>query len=234
MRNLAIIPARSGSKGIKDKNIRSICGKPLIGYTIEAALKSDVFDTIMVSTDSDVYAEISKQCGAEGPFLRSRRTSCDTSSSWDVVEEVLLRYMDIGKDFDTFMLLQPTSPLRTEDHIIGAYKELKEKMANTIVSVCEADHSPEQYNVLPDDCSLNGFINNENSRKRRQDMRVYYRLNGAIYLSKTEFFLEEKDIYAQKAYAYIMSRVDSIDIDDELDLMIAEMLIQKKKRKIST
>ena len=188
MKNLAIIPARSGSKGIKDKNIRSICGKPLIEYTIEAALKSKIFDTIMVSTDSDIYAEISKKSGAEVPFMRSSRASHDTSSSWDVVEEVLLGYANIGKKYDTFMLLQPTSPLRTEDHIIGAYKEFKEKMANTIVSVCEADHSPEQYNVLPDDCSLNGFINNENSRKRRQDMRVYYRLNGAIYLSKTEFF----------------------------------------------
>lgn len=228
MKNIAIIPARSGSKGIKDKNIRHICGKPLLAYTIEVALESNAFDTVMVSTDSEKYAEIARQYGAEVPFLRSDETSSDTSSSWDVVEEVLLNYMDMGRQFDTFMLLQPTSPLRTAEHIIGAYRELTDKNANTVVSVCEADHTPEQYNVLPESHSLDGFIKDEMKRKRRQDIAAYYRFNGAIYLSKTQFFLKVKDIYAQDAYAYIMSRVDSVDIDEELDFVIAETILRRK------
>lgn len=228
MKNIAIIPARSGSKGLKNKNIKDLCGKPLMAYTIEAALESNAFDTVMVSTDSEKYAEIARQYGAEVPFLRSDVTSSDISSSWDAVEEVLVNYTDMGRQFDTFMLLQPTSPLRTAEHIIGAYRELTYKNANTVVSVCEADHTPEQYNVLPESHSLDGFMKAEMEGKRRQDIATYYRFNGAIYLSKTQFFLKSKDIYAQDAYAYIMNRVDSVDIDDELDFVIAETVLRRK------
>lgn len=200
----------------------------MLAYTIEAALESNVFDTVMVSTDSKKYAEIARQYGAEVPFLRSEATSSDTSSSWSAVEEVLMNYTDMGRQFDTFMLLQPTSPLRKAEHIIGAYREFTYKNANTVVSVCEADHTPEQYNVLPESHSLDGFIKAETKGKRRQDMATYYRFNGAIYLSKTQFFLKYKDIYAQDAYAYIMNRMDSVDIDEELDFVIAETIIREK------
>ena len=104
MANIAIITARSGSKGLKDKNIRLLAGKPLLVYSIEAAIKSGKFDTVMVSTDSEEYADIARAYGAEVPFLRSENTSSDFASSWDVVSEVLNRYHDIGKDYDTFML----------------------------------------------------------------------------------------------------------------------------------
>lgn len=225
MANIAIITARSGSKGLKDKNIKLLAGKPLLAYSIEAALKSEMFDTVMVSTDSEEYADISRKYGAEVPFLRSERTSSDTASSWDVVDEVLEGYRKIGKDFETFMLLQPTSPLRTSQDIINAYVLLYEKEANSIVSVCKADHSPLQYGILPDDLSMMDFINGLAKGKRRQDLNDYYRINGAVYLSKTGYFKEFKDIYKKGCYAYIMDRKNSIDIDEEFDFKLAEALL---------
>ena len=139
MKNIAIIPARSGSKGLKDKNIRLLNGKPLLAYTIEAALKSKCYDTVMVSTDSKKYAKIAMEYGAEVPFLRGDENSKDNASPWEVVKEVLLKYKELGKEFDTFTLLQPTSPLRNAKDIKNAYAELKEKNANAVVSMCELD-----------------------------------------------------------------------------------------------
>lgn len=228
MKNIAIIPARSGSKGLMDKNIKCLADKPLLFYSIDAAIRSEMFDTVMVSTDSELYAEIAKKHGAEVPFLRSRRTSSDIASSWDVVAEVLDNYMYMGKAFDTFMLLQPTSPLRTANDIIGSYRVMEDKQANSIVSICEVDHSPEQCNILPDDLSLDHFIKETSRGKRRQDMPTYYRFNGAIYLSRVQYFVADHNIYREKCFAYIMDKKTSIDIDDELDFLIAEAIIDTK------
>ena len=224
MNNIAIIPARSGSKGLVDKNIKLLAGKPLLAYSVEAAIESGVFNTVMVSTDSEEYAQIARSFGAEVPFLRSEKTSSDTASSWDAVAEVLERYHEMGKDFDTFMLLQPTSPLRTSDNIREAYEEMENKRAKSVISLCEVDHSPLQCNVLAETLSLEGFIRKETKGKRRQDMPVFYRFNGAIYLSNVDFFLENHDIYREQCYAYIMNKRDSIDIDDEYDFAIAEAI----------
>lgn len=225
MKNLAIIPARSGSKGLPDKNIRELAGKPLMAYTIEAALDSGIFETVMVSTDSAKYADIAKEYGAEVPFLRSTAASSDLASSWDVVLEVLERYHEMGKEFDALMLLQPTSPLRTEQNIREAYEEMIRKKADAVVSLCETEHSPLQCNVLPESLSLAHFIRTEAKGKRRQDMKRYYRLNGAIYLTKVRFFLENRDIYAGRCFAYLMSRMNSVDIDDEFDFIVAECIL---------
>ena len=229
MRNIAIIPARSGSKGLKDKNIKLLGGKPLLAYSIDAAIKSGVFDVVMVSTDSEHYADIARECGAEVPFLRSEKTSSDTASSWDAVAEVLANYHSMGKDFDSFMLLQPTSPLRTDANIQEAYAEMEEKQANSVISLCEVDHSPLQCNVLPESLSLGGFIRKEGQGKRRQDMEQYYRFNGAIYLAKVDFFLENHNIYRDNCFAYVMNKRDSIDIDDEYDFVVAEAVIGMKR-----
>lgn len=225
MRNIAIIPARSGSKGLKDKNIKELSGKPLVAYSIEAALESEQFETVMVSTDSPAYADICKRYGASVPFLRSEKNSSDTASSWDMVEEVLLGYQRNGQDFDTFMLLQPTSPLRSADDIREAYRKMNEMEANSIVSLCEVDHSPLQCNVLPSTFSLEGFVRKEVLGKRRQDIPTYYRFNGAIYLAKVKYFMENHDIYRNGSYAYIMNKFRSIDIDDDLDFTMAEVLM---------
>ena len=129
MRSIAIIPARSGSKGLPDKNIKPLNGKPLLAYSIEAALASGLFDTVHVSTDSERYADIARQYGADEPFLRSAETSSDTASSEDAIREVLRRYEEMGQRFDAFMLLQPTSPLRTADDIRAAFGVMEEKQA---------------------------------------------------------------------------------------------------------
>ena len=177
MKNIAMIPARSGSKGLKDKNIRLLNGKPLLAYSIEAAIQSKLFDEIMVSTDSSYYADIAEKYGAKVPFLRSEGNSSDSASSWDTVQEILSFYRNAGEEFDSFCLLQPTSPLRNEEDIINAYDIYKAKEAVAVVSVCEVEHSPLWCGHLGENGSLNGFIS-ERDTIQRQAVRPFYRING--------------------------------------------------------
>lgn len=229
MKSLGIIMARSGSKGIKDKNIRNLNGKPLISYTIEHALKSRYIDEVMVSTDSKKYAEIAKAYGAKVPFFRSKENSTDTSKSIDVVFEVLENYGKLGIYFDNIIILQPTSPLRTYKNIDGAFELYYDKNADSVVSVCECEHNPILCNVLPENMSLLGFIDEKNIQ-RRQDMKCYYRINGAIYISKVRKLREKKTFYHEKSYAYIMGQMESVDIDTELDFSYAEFLIRQYEK----
>ena len=228
MKNLAIIPARSGSKGLKDKNIKLLNGKPLMAYTIEAAIKSKMFDEVMVSTDSEKYAEIAKQYGAKVPFMRNSELSNDTASSWDVVRDVLHKYKEAGKEFDTVALLQPTSPLRTGKDIIEGYKLMDDRLANSIIGVCEVDHSPLWMNTLPEDNSMGNFINPKVVGLPRQELEKYYRINGAIYIIKTEYLLKIDNIYKYKSYALIMDRMNSIDIDQDIDFILAESILKNR------
>jgi CMP-N,N'-diacetyllegionaminic acid synthase len=228
LKNLAIIPARSGSKGLKDKNIKLLNGKPLLAYTIEAAKESGVFDEIMVSTDSKEYAYIAKQWGANVPFLRSEEKSNDTASSWDVVKEVIEKYRDLGTEFDTVALLQPTSPLRTSNNIIEGYNLMKEKEANFVVGVCEMEHSPLWANTLPENLSMANFIRPEFLEIPRQKIPKYYRINGALYIVKVDYLMKSSYIYEDGSYALVMKKEDSIDIDDQVDFTIAEILISKR------
>ncbi|WP_248405508.1 cytidylyltransferase domain-containing protein [Butyrivibrio fibrisolvens] len=225
MKNIAIIPARSGSKGIPDKNIKNLCNKPLIAWTIETAISSKMFDEVMVSTDSQEYADISKGFGAQVPFLRDSVNSSDVSSSWDVVREVLLKYQELGRYFDTFTLLQPTSPLRSVEDIIGSFDLMKSKDARTIVSVCETRDSPYTCNTLPGSMSMENFFTEAYKNKRRQDLPIFYKLNGAIYLSKVKDFLHDGDIYKSGCYAYVMDEKKSVDIDTMLDFKLAELIM---------
>lgn len=224
MSNIAVIPARSGSKGLKDKNIKLLNGKPLIAYTILAAQKSNIFDEIIVSTDSEEYAEIAREWGANVPFLRSEELASDTASSWDVVKDVLEHYEKLGRKFDTVSLLQPTSPLRTDEDIIKAYIQLRLKSANAVVSVCEVDHSPLWCNTLPEDYSLESFLSKQLVEMPRQNLQSYFRINGAIYIAKTDYLMTNENIYMKKCYATIMRKENSVDIDDEMDFIIAESI----------
>ena len=225
MKSIAIIPARSGSKGLIDKNIRLMNGKPLIWYSINAAIESNCFDEVMVSTDSERYAKIAKECGASVPFLRSTNNSSDKADSWDVVREVLSKYKELGKEFDTVMLLQPTSPLRMAKDILESFFILKEKNARSVVSVCETEHSPLWCNTLPDNECLDGFLRPEIIESvGRQSLPTYYRINGAIYRTKVSNDIGT-DLYSDTGYAYIMPREKSIDIDTELDFKMAEFML---------
>lgn len=227
MKNIAVIPARSGSKGLRDKNIKLMNGRPLLAYSIEAALQSGIFDCVHVSTDSDSYAEIGRKYGADIPFLRSDEMATDSANSWDVVLEVIQKYKDLGKTYDMVTLLQPTSPLRDKEEIISAYMEYKEKKAQAIVSVCEMEHSPLWSNVLPNDLSMEGFVKHQANRQR-QKLDKYYRINGAIYMVSVPFLEEGINIYRQGCYAYVMGSRKSIDIDTQLDFDIAEYLIKNE------
>lgn len=229
MNCLAIIPARSGSKGLRDKNIKLLAGKPLIAYTIEAAEQAGIFDEIMVSTDSGVYADISRECGATVPFLRSEKNSTDMASSWDMVNEVLDNYAKMGRTFDAFCLLQPTSPLRTAEDIKNAYAILQ-SASTSVVSVCEVDHSPLWCNTLPPDLSLDGFIQKANDRQR-QAMGRFFRVNGAIYFVRVSAFQEDTHLYREGSLAYIMPQERSADIDTELDFKIAEVILNDQQGK---
>ncbi len=227
MKNLAIIPARSGSKGLPDKNIKSLHGKPLLAYTIEAAIESGCFAEVMVSTDSEQYAEIARRYGASVPFFRSEKTSSDTASSWDMVEEVLDNYKALlNKDFDSFCLLQPTSPLRKSDDINRAYDLFTCNKAFAVVSVCEADHSPALYGKLAVDGNLSDF-SKCNIARRRQDDGAYYRINGAVYIVSLPEFRQNRSLYRKESYAYVMSNERSVDIDTEFDFSFAEFLLKK-------
>lgn len=218
--NIAIIPARSGSKGLKDKNIRLLNGKPLMAHSIIAAQRSEMFSKIMVSTDSERYAGTAIKFGADVPFLRSEKNSSDNAGSWEVVKEVL---NNIIERFDTVCLLQPTSPLRTAEDIIGGYKELTEKNGDAITGVCETDHSPLWSMTLDEDLSM------ENFRKRyaevpRQLLQKYYMINGALYIRRLQYSANEITILDRKEYAYIMEKSRSIDIDTLDDFRYAEFL----------
>jgi len=224
---LAIIPARSGSKGIKNKNIISLKGKPLISYTIESAIESGIFDEVMVSTDSKEIAEISKTYGAKIPLLRPYKLATDEASTLDVILHTLDYYINQKIFYDYFVLLQPTSPLRNSEDIVNAVELLFEKNADSVVSVCETDHSPLWSNTLPKDLNLNNFIRQEAKNKPRQELPKYYRINGAIYISKVDKFIKERDFYGLNSYAYIMPLDRSIDIDNFVDLKLAEILLEE-------
>lgn len=225
-RFLAIIPARSGSKGLKDKNIKELNGKPMISYTIEAAIKSDIFDDIIVSTDSRLYGDIGTEFGASVPFLRPDYLSTDDTTTKDVVIHTLNELEKRGSKYDYFMILQTTSPLRYSEDIIAAVELLFEKEADSVVSVCESEHSPLYMNILDESLSLKGFINKA-TKTRRQELPKYYRLNGAIYLCDVAYYSNDGDLYGENSYAYVMDKKSSVDVDDEIDFEIAKCLIKE-------
>lgn len=225
MSNLAIIPARSGSKGLKDKNIRPLNGKPLIAHTIEAAIQSGQFDTVHLSTDSDKYAEIGISFGAECNFLRSADSSIDTASTEDVVKEVIAQYANQKECFDTITILQPTSPLRDYKDIQNAFELFETTHALAVVAISESDHPLDWFHDLSGNGSMENF-SQLNHFARRQDTKKYYRINGAIYIMQNEIALNMQRLYGERTFGYVMPRTRSIDIDDEIDFILAEHLIK--------
>lgn len=227
MKSIAVIPARSGSKGLPDKNIMDLNGKPLMAYTIDAALKSGCFDEVMVSTDSGYYAEIAKSCGASVPFLRGETTSGDYAGSWDVVREVLLNYAKNDRKFDYVALLQPTSPLRNENDISGVFEMLQNEAVHNVVSVTEVDHPVQQCFRMPPNGSMKEMAQSPYSYARRQDLEPYYRENGAIYLVDAKKIMDKDyNFYADACHGYVMPRERSVDIDIKMDLEIAGVILK--------
>lgn len=225
MKQIAIIPARSGSKGLKDKNIRELNGKPMMAHTIEAAQKSGIFDCIHVSTDSRAYAEIAQAHGADVPFLREAEYAGDGASTWDALRFVLSNYKKLGREFDIVTLLQPTSPLRDAQDIQNAYRLFLEKEADAVIGVCRLEHPISICGALGEGGSMCGFLDS-NRVGARQGQAEVYRINGAIYIQYARMLLAGENLYNEKSYAYVMSREHSIDVDDLLDFHMAEFIMR--------
>ena len=228
MKRIAIIPARSGSKGLKDKNIIDLCGKSLIAYSIEAALETSLFDHVIVSTDSEHYAEIAQHYGAE-VMMRGEALSNDKATTFMVLEDILKNRLQ--ESIDYFVLLQPTSPLRTSKHITEAIEKFESKIEHFdfLVSMKEAEHAKVLVNPIDDDESLK-YFDTDFSNYRRQGYKDYSP-NGAIFIAKPDSYLEQKHFFGAKTLSYIMSAEDSVDIDGALDLVVAKAIIAKKMYK---
>lgn len=222
---LAIIPARGGSKRLPRKNVLDLAGKPLIAWSIEAGLQSKYVDRVIVTSDDDKILDIANQYGSE-TIKRPDELASDTASSFDAIRHTI----ENVEQYDYIILLQPTSPLRNSEHIDEAIELLENKMADAIVSVCEMDHSPLWSNTLPEDGDMSHFIRDEVTSKRSQDLEKYYRLNGAIYICKTDRLLEEKTFFIEDSiFAYRMDKESSVDIDEEIDFDIAKTIMDAIK-----
>jgi len=222
---LAIVPARGGSKRLPRKNILDLAGKPLLAWSIEAGLMSQYIDKVVVSSDDDEILTIAKHFNAD-TIQRTSVLASDTATSFDVIKHTLEQF----GNYEYVVLLQPTSPLREAKHIDEAIAFLNKKGADAVISVCEMDHSPLWSNTLPKDTSLVGFLSDAVLNKRSQDLESYYRLNGAIYVCKTERLLEEKNFFLKDSiYAYVMDRESSIDIDEAIDFKIAQIIKEESR-----
>lgn len=216
---IAIITARGGSKRIPQKNIKVFCGKPIIAYSIEAALEAKIFDEVMVSTDSEEIKEVAMSYGASVPFLRSESTSDDFATTADVIEEVLIEYSNRGQLFDTFCCIYPTAPFIT-------YKKLREAMqeinkADAVVSVVRYSYPPQRAFVLHDKNLEYQYPQFE--RTRSQDLEPIYHDCGQFYICNVSGFLKNHSLILPRTHAYVINEEEVQDIDTESDWRIAEM-----------
>lgn len=216
---VAFIPARGGSKGVKRKNIRELAGKPLIYYTITAALESKYIDRVIVSTEDEEIAKISINFGAEIPSLRPIELAKDTTTTLEVILDGVNAYLN-PREWDSLVLLQPTQPLRTAEDIDHAIEFYYKNGKKSLVSVSEADDHPVLMRYFDKANHLNKYLN-ISSTLRRQEMGKVYRVNGAIYINQMAE-LNAETSFNDNEIGYIMEKSHSVDIDDLSDFALAE------------
>ncbi|MBP3274762.1 MAG: pseudaminic acid cytidylyltransferase [Butyrivibrio sp.] len=229
MKTLAMITARGGSKRIPRKNIKEFNGKPIMAYSIEAALKSGAFDEVMVSTDDEEIADIARKYGASVPFMRSEKTANDYATTVDVIDEVINEYHNLGKDFDLFACIYPTAPFITADKLGEAVKKLSVSDADSLIPVVRFSYPPQRAMEIRDGRLV--FRQPENLSKRSQDLEPHYHDAGQFYVVKTESFLKNKGIMVGQILPMELSELEVQDIDNEVDWKLAEMkykLLQDK------
>ena len=223
---IAIIPAREGSKGLPGKNILPFCGKPLIAWTIEAALACKSLDRVIVSTDSEDIAETARTYGAEVPGLRPKVLALDNSSAIDVYIYLWEKLTGKVKSEPVpFVVLQPTSPLRTTEDINKAVKLFHEKRADSVISVSEASHPPVWAKKIDENGILKDYFKTADSLANRQQIPFAYMPNGAIFILTKSLVTDKRTYYSDKTYPYIMPFERSIDIDTIWDFRIAEHIM---------
>lgn len=219
---LAIVPARGGSKGVARKNIKELGGKPLLEWTLDAAVNSCLIDKVFVSTDCCEIANVATAFGIDVPFMRPQSLSRDDTVVADVVEHVL---SCLDEQYDEVILLQPTSPFRNNKHITDALDVYYKSDAFSLVSVCQSEKNPHWMFTISEDRRLKPLLSYEERLHRRQDLPKFYHLNGAIYVVDVPLFREKKKFVYSDTVPYIMDHVSSLDIDTMMDFQLAEAML---------
>ena len=229
MSNICIIPARGGSKRIPRKNIKEFLGKPIIAYSIEAAINSRLFDEVMVSTDDKEIAEIALKYGATVPFLRSQKTSNDFATIFEVIKEVLSNYKKMGKNYECLCCLFATSPFVTPLKLNKAFDKMKAENKSSVFPVIKYSY-PIQRSLIIENKKIKfrepKFINH-----RSQDLKDFYHDSGQFYFITSEKFSQSTSFVNEDTSAYIINTMEAQDIDNEIDWRLAELkyvLFQKK------
>lgn len=225
-RILALIPARGGSKGIKNKNIIDLNGQPLISYSIQASMDSKYIDETVVTTDSEEIANISKKYGANVPFMRPAELASDQAKTVDAVLHAIKSLNEMGKQFDVLVLLQPTQPLRTAADIDEAIKRFFATGMRGLVSISAVNEHPLLMRTMDENGNIKSILG-ENSTCRRQDMKSYYIVNGCIYINRIAE-ISPNTSFNDNLVGYVMGAAHSVDIDDKKDLFLAEYYLQKR------
>lgn len=225
MSSIAIITARGGSKRIPGKNIKDFCGKPIIAYSIEAALKSELFDVVMVSTDSEEIADIAKSYGAEVPFMRSQKNSDDYATTADVLHEVISKYEELGQHFDIMCCIYPTAPFVTSTKLKTAYEFMKKKKGDALIPVVKYSFPPQRCFVIRSERIQ--LLHPENMNIRSQDLEPYYHDAGQFYFWKTNKF---STVFVKNTVPYILDDMEVQDIDNIEDWKIAEIKYKNLKK----
>lgn len=221
MSNLCIIPARGGSKRIPRKNIKDFLGKPIIAYTIEAAIKSNLFNEIMVSTDDKEIAKVAMSFGANVPFMRSKKNANDFATTYEVIEEVIKEYKNKGKKIDNICCIYPCAPFVTSSKISAAYDLFIKKKYDSVLPIMPFSF-PIQRAIKLNDDKIKMF-NEAYKNTRTQDLEKSYHDAGQFYWMKTETILIEKSIVTNNSGAIIISEMEGQDIDNETDWKLAEL-----------
>jgi CMP-N,N'-diacetyllegionaminic acid synthase len=230
---LCTICARGGSKGVKNKNIKELNGKPLIAYTIEQAKASQLFEHIVVSTDSDDIADIAKQFGAEVFFKRSKQLASDTAGKLDVIRDAFVRSENYyNKKFDYLIDLDATSPLRDVEDIINAFKQFKKNKNDNLITAMPSRRSP-YFNLVEQDKNGKVYLSKivDSTIVRRQDAPKSYDMNASIYIWKRDIILNEKNLFLENTGLYVMPEERSIDIDTPLDYKFVEFIMKENNAK---
>lgn len=227
---VALIPARGGSKGIPRKNIVNLSGKPLISYTIEAAKNSKYINRIIVSTDNEEISQVAKKYGAEVPFLRPFELAKDNTPALPVIQHAI-KYLEEIENYkvNIVVVLQPTSPLRSEKYVDEAVEKLLKTRADSVVTVCKVKHHPFWCFAAKEE-RLYTFSEKGITVSRRQDLPEIYALNGAVYAVRRDVLFEQNSVFGRDTRAVVMPNEESVDIDDYFDLFIAEMVLKHWKR----
>lgn len=221
MKNIAIITARGGSKRIPRKNIKEFCGRPILAYSIEAALNAGVFDTVMVSTDDEEIAEVARQYGAEVPFFRSENTSNDYATTNDVLLEVLAEYEKRGADYELACCIYPTAPFVTAGKLKDAVTQLLQSDADTLIPVVAFSYPPQRAMIVKEGRLVFEYPQYLDSRS--QDLEPHYHDVGQFYVFRTAAFRKNKKLMVGNILPLVVSELEVQDIDNQTDWEIAEI-----------